>query len=278
MQLTVATYNVHRAIGVDGRQDPLRIADQIASLDAEVVALQEVETPAHPEARALLLRLRGLGFELVPGHTMRRGAYDYGNLLASRLGVISRRFMDLSQPGREPRGLIDAELSLGLTNGATPPLRCLVTHLGLRGWERRQQIARIKTVVEASPAIQQAHTLLLGDFNEWLAGHGRLAALHRLLTPAPRCRSFPSRFPLLPLDRIWYGHGLELMALEVVRTQSAKTASDHLPVLARLRLSLQTLAADAEEGASWRAACPTAHSDRVGPLVTSRESPAAGAH
>lgn len=234
-RLVVATYNIHRAVGGDRRQDPLRIADTIAALGADVAALQEVETPARPEPRALLLRLGELGYEVVLGNTMRRGPHHYGNLLITRLPVLRRRLIDLSQPRREPRGLIDAQLALTGADGSASTLRCLATHLGLRTWERRRQIACIEALIEQRSAQQQTRTLLLGDFNEWLLGHRRLAAIDRLLTPAPRRASFPAAWPVLALDRIWHGSGFALEQLEVVRTPSTRAASDHLPLRARLQ-------------------------------------------
>ncbi|MBK1705273.1 endonuclease/exonuclease/phosphatase family protein [Halochromatium glycolicum] len=239
--IIVATYNIHRAVGGDRRQDPLRIAETIAALDADIVALQEVETPARPEPLILLQRLLEHGYEALLGHTMRRGPHHYGNVLLSRLPITGHRLIDLSQPGREPRGLIDARLRLG-PDSTAPVLRCLATHLGLRPWERRRQIAQVSAALDArapaSAAAELARTVLLGDFNEWRRGHSRLAPLTRLLSPVPNRASFPSILPLLALDRIWHGSGLSLEHLEAVRTASTRAASDHLPVRARLRLRL----------------------------------------
>jgi len=237
--LVVATYNIHRAVGQDRRHDPVRIAETIAALEADVVALQEVETPESPDPLVLLSRLLEHGYAAVLGHTMRRGPHHYGNLLLSRLPVRSQRLVDLSQPGREPRGLIDTELALG-PDPAAPSLRCLATHLGLRAWERRRQITRLSEAL-AEPAGRDAvpglsRTLLLGDFNEWRGRSPRLAPLRHLLSAGPNRASFPSAWPLLALDRIWHGNALSIERLEAVRTASTRAASDHLPIRAWLRL------------------------------------------
>ena len=60
MRLTLATYNVHRCIGTDGRYSPGRIVSVLRELDADVIALQEVDSPAH---RGLEL-LKGIANEL----------------------------------------------------------------------------------------------------------------------------------------------------------------------------------------------------------------------
>ena len=54
---------------------------------------------------------------------------------------------------------------------------------------------------------------------------------------APLRRSFPSRWPLLPLDRIGASRELRLESLAVHRTPAARSASDHLPLWARLHLA-----------------------------------------
>ena len=52
--LRVATYNIHRCRGLDGRTNPARIAEVIRAIDADVIALQEVigagqASPGHAE-------------------------------------------------------------------------------------------------------------------------------------------------------------------------------------------------------------------------------------
>ncbi|WP_200243973.1 endonuclease/exonuclease/phosphatase family protein [Lamprobacter modestohalophilus] len=268
--LTVATYNIHRAVGADRRKDPVRIAETIAELDADLIALQEVETPVADAPLIFLQRLEALGYEARLGHTLQRGAHHYGNLLLSRLPVLSHRLLDISQPGREPRGLIDISITLaplseqadagspvgvGASAEAGSPLdagssadaraqgdavplvlRCLATHLGLSAAERRHQIAAICSHLCDTVPADCDLTVLMGDFNEWRRNSPRLAPIDRLLRPAAMPASFPSRWPLLALDRLWHGPGLELVDGLVVSTAATRAASDHLPLLARLRL------------------------------------------
>lgn len=272
-RLQVATYNIHRGIGRDRRSDPLRVLEVILALDADLIALQEVETPhlASPATLALLGRLAELGYEPVLGPTLRRHDTRYGNVLLSRLPVRQRRRIDLSRPGREPRGMIEARLALNadtarrhscarraasthagfmarllgeprpqraIAHRPTPELRCLATHLGLGGAERAAQIRRIaervdQSLTEETPA---GPLILLGDLNEWHPLHPRFAPLRARFDAAPARRTWPARWPLLALDRIWYRGGLRLETLEVVHTPPARCASDHLPLRAALSL------------------------------------------
>jgi endonuclease/exonuclease/phosphatase family metal-dependent hydrolase len=46
--------------------------------------------------------------------------------------------------------------------------------------------------------------------------------------------TYPSRLPLLPLDRIWFSAPLKLVTIAALR--DAEQVSDHLPLLASLTL------------------------------------------
>lgn len=239
--VSVATYNVHRTLGSDGRQAPGRVADLILGLDAHLVALQEVETPVSPAPRALLGRLADAGYEMLLGPTIHAESHRYGNVLLTRLPVLDSTRLDLSVPKREPRGLIDARLDLApLHHGPpdsvpAPELRCLATHLGLSGAERRAQIARIVERIDGpgDGTTPGPPLVLLGDFNEWWPR--RLRPFSRRLRFAPVRATWPSRWPLLALDRIFY-RNLRLQASVAVRSRLSRLASDHLPLVAQFRI------------------------------------------
>ena len=119
LSLRVATYNIHRAIGTDGRADPERIARVLEEIDADVVALQEVgfgaEVPGH-----LLERLGTMmQAEVIEGATLRDARGHYGNAILSRLPIRRARRLDVSVYRREPRGAIELSTE---ANGASVPL------------------------------------------------------------------------------------------------------------------------------------------------------------
>ena len=94
-RVRIATYNVHRAIGGDGRSDPDRILKVRREIDADVYALQEVE--AHDDGADMLAWLgKQLSFQSVPGTTLVRKDGHFGNGLLSRCPVRRKRITDLS--------------------------------------------------------------------------------------------------------------------------------------------------------------------------------------
>jgi len=230
-RLLVASYNVHRCVGSDGRADASRIAAVVRETGAGVVGLQEVESPCAGQ----LDELAGLtGLHAVAGPTCGASRREFGNALLTALPVTAVRRVDLSVPTREPRGLLDVELDW---HGR--PLHVLTTHFGLSGAERR---------VQAMLTLGELHlsrvgvTILLGDFNEWLPGGRTLRVLERRFGTRRSPRTFPARRPVFALDRIWVQPHTALGEIRAHRTALARAASDHLPVVATVRRAADDLA------------------------------------
>lgn len=231
MRLALATYNIRRCVGRDGRFDPERIATVLNQLRADVIALQEVESRSIGGLELLDHLARETGLEGVDGPTLQRETGRYGNALLTRARVAAVRRIDLSQPGFEARGAIDADL---IWSGRA--VRVVATHLGLRAAERRRQARAILDRLDARAAdnADPAGTILLGDFNEWLPWGPALRLLRARFGWPPAPASFPSSFPIVSLDRIWTFPGASLERIEAHTAAPARMASDHLPVRAVL--------------------------------------------
>lgn len=224
----VATYNVHRCIGTDNVYNPERISAVIRSLGADLVGLQEVDSrmPAGPgmyQLDYLAVRMRA---KAICGPCIQNECSHYGNALLTRLPVIDFRLIDLSVPGREPRGAIDVDIDAG---GRI--LRVIVTHLGCRAFERRRQIKRL---IEYIGKERRRPTVIMGDFNEWTPLSRGIRAINSHFGTTSARASFPSRFPLFSLDRIWVLGGTGRPEFQVQKSPLARIASDHLPLTAKI--------------------------------------------
>lgn len=237
-RIVAATYNIHRCIGADGRYSPGRIAVVLEEIDADLIGLQEVDSRlAAAGARDQLAYIaQRLGFNVAAGLNIVCQRGHYGNALLSRWPILGSRLIDLSAAGCEPRGGIDAEVACpGAANGEA--MRVIVTHFGLRAWERRRQMASLLRHIgdgadDGDRVGGRRPLLLMGDFNEWVRSGPVSRSLRGALSCGSHVASFPARWPLLPLDRICarslgLAHGPAPHA-----SPTARVASDHLPVKA----------------------------------------------
>ena len=243
--LVVASYNIHRCIGVDRRFDPGRVAAVIEELDADIVALQEADRRFGNRMGLLDLATieRRTGLMHVPISQTPGGHGWRGNALLVR-GGHATQVRRLALPGAEPRGALIVDLDM-----AAGKLRVVAAHLGLLRRHRAMQAAAILAALEGAAPMP---TVLLGDLNEWRSGtHSSLARLQPFFGPFthPQQPSFPSRLPFLALDQI-LGHPHELVGPPQVHdTSLSRIASDHLPLCARLHLAAGLGVVDASEAA-----------------------------
>jgi len=244
--LACATWNIHRCVGRDRRYDPGRTRSVLREIGADLVALQEVEV-LYDATDLLAYLTEGSEWLAIPAPTLRRSRGHYGNALLTRLPVVRHRHVDLSLAGREPRGAIHAVMEW-----AGSKLRLLATHLGLGAKERRVQTLRLLELLGQQRVAGPADvTVLVGDLNEWLLWGRPLRWLrsHFLDSPAPP--SFPAGWPVLALDRIWVEPRNRLVEVRTWSSPAARLASDHLPVVARLRgAAIDPLHASGRHGTS----------------------------
>lgn len=234
--LLVASYNVHKCVGVDGKFDPARIAHVIREIDPDVIALQEADT-RFGERRGLLdlsWLERETGLCPVPVSGVAKAHGWHGNVLFFRNSAV-RDVHQVKLPGLEPRGALLSELELA--DGSA--LTVVAAHLGLLNRSRQQQA---RMILDLLAARDERPTLLMGDLNEWRLGDrsslNSLASRFRGMPAA--VPSFPSRLPVLALDRIMCSHDGLIEQVHVHDTALARVASDHLPIKAVLRAAVST--------------------------------------
>ena len=230
MRLTFASYNIHKAVGLDRKRDPDRILTVLHEIDADVIALQEVDRRIGDRATTIpRAELDDTHWRVVEVARRPRSIGWHGNALLVRRDLESREGEALDLPTLEPRGAACGEL---LVEGHA--IRVIGTHLDLSGLRRREQIRSLIGHVEACE--RNLPTVIMGDFNQWGRATGAMREFTKdwmVVTPG---RSYPSRQPVATLDRIVASKHWRCISSEVHHTALSAVASDHLPVVATLEL------------------------------------------
>jgi endonuclease/exonuclease/phosphatase family metal-dependent hydrolase len=224
---------------MDGRTRPQRTIDVLADIDADVVALQEVTgagpgSGSHAEEIGAAL---GMGWVMAPVRQLR--GHQFGNVVLTRLPVRQHVQYDLSWRTCEPRCCQRVDVGFG-----DHILHFYNVHLGTAILERRHQAGRLADIVHD----RRVHgpKLVLGDFNEWMKGLATALLSRRLQSidlrahlKRKRIRTYPGFFPVLHLDHIYYEGEVEVMRVELCRTRRSLIASDHLPLVAELKIGFE---------------------------------------
>jgi endonuclease/exonuclease/phosphatase family metal-dependent hydrolase len=235
-EITVATYNVHRWTGRNGRRtpDPSHAEFVLSELGADVIALQEVLRPTEDEGVLEDIADR-LGLHVAFAAARQHKHGQLGNAILSRWPIQSASTLDISHSRIEKRSALATRFA-----GEMGSFAVIATHLSLVDRTRRRQVRALMGHPElaiAGPAI------LLGDMNAW-----RRCPATRKLDQELRMHdnlkwpaSFPSAKPVLALDRI-YARGAHVSKVWSHDTETSRMASDHLPVIAHVTLP------DSEDG------------------------------
>ena len=234
IDVRIATYNIHRCRGMDRRVVPARIIEVLRDISADVIALQEVigAGPAGAGQAEEIGAGLGMGWVMNCVRTLRQ--HQFGNVVLSRYPIVHHSQYDLSWRTCESRNCQRADLDIG-----GQVLHVYNVHLGTAVLERRYQAGRLASFVHdrrvAGPKV------ILGDFNEWMRGLATktLSSLFESVDIAAylkRRRTYPGLFPVVHLDHIYYEGRVEVTGVEMPRTRKALIASDHLPLVANLRI------------------------------------------
>jgi endonuclease/exonuclease/phosphatase family metal-dependent hydrolase len=239
---SVATWNIHKGVRGIGPRKRLEIHDighAVEQLDADIVCLQEVHEhhrahadhftrwPDQPQADFLAPE----GYEAV----YRTNAYtrggEHGNALLSRWPVQEVRHQDISDHRFEQRGLLHVRVQVHAQD-----VHVVVLHLGLISGSRKRQVAQLGEYLTREVPTD-APLVVAGDFNDWGESlHRPMQQLGLHTCDGLRHPTFPSRLPLLHLDRVYVRH-LHIHSVTVPRGRVWHRMSDHLPLLMQLSLS-----------------------------------------
>jgi endonuclease/exonuclease/phosphatase family metal-dependent hydrolase len=241
----VMTYNVHRCRGLDRVWSPERIAEVIASCHPDIVALQELDVgrarSGHVDQAETIARDLGMDVQFFPA--LRVMEELYGDAILSRWPaktVKAGPLPGLRLPGLEPRGALWSTIRV-----AGVDVQVLNTHLSVLGRERHMQVDTLLGPEWLGHPDCRAPVIVMGDLNATTRSRayrrlaGRFRDVYRACPRrhhAPSRATFPTRFPRLCIDHIFVGQSVDVINACTVRTPLASFASDHLPVLAELKV------------------------------------------
>lgn len=229
VKITFASYNIHKGVGLDRRRDPERILAILREIDADVVALQEVD-------RRFGRRMAVLPLNAIHEHTqyspvplsMKPDSLGWhGNALLIRREIELIEAAPVPLPVLEPRGAIRADLRI-----EGHRVRVIGMHLDLSGLRRRHQVRSV--LAHAAECRDAMPTVLMGDMNDWAIKGGCFREFDQTWNVLAPGRSFPSRRPVAALDRIIVSGECEVLTTGVHRSALSAVGSDHLPIFAAL--------------------------------------------
>jgi endonuclease/exonuclease/phosphatase family metal-dependent hydrolase len=244
VSMNILTMNMHMGFGIFNRRFILpELREAVRSVSADVVFLQEV----HGEHQSHAARVQGWPtisqYEFLADSMWSDFAYgrnavypegDHGNAVLSKYPILRHENLDISIHGTEERGLLHCVLDVPDSG----EVHAVCVHLGLMESHRREQLKLLADLMARLPA--DAPVIVAGDFNDWRQRadrHLQGTGLHEVFVQrfgAP-AKSFPARWPLLRLDRI-YVRNATTHRPKVLSNRPWSHLSDHAPLAVEVTL------------------------------------------
>lgn len=247
MKIRVLSYNIHKGFTAYGSNFVLdKIKSAILAVKADLVLLQEVQGEHHVYREKISSWPKQTQFEYLADQTWEHHAYGknavyseghHGNAILSKYPILTSENEDISYTSYERRGLLHATIQLPEANSS---FEVVCTHLGLFEKDRHNQVnalsKRVKVKVPSNSPL-----LVAGDFNDWRQSLSTKfetdLQMHEVFVSqaSEHVKTFPSWFPMLALDRIYY-RGMKCISAELLNGKSWRVLSDHLPILAEFEI------------------------------------------
>jgi endonuclease/exonuclease/phosphatase family metal-dependent hydrolase len=238
--LTVMTVNIHKGFTTFNRKFILpELRDAVRKVGADIVFLQEVmgTNGTHWDAPHYEFMADEIWPQYAYGRNMVYPKGHHGNAVMSKFPIVHYQNHDVSVAGPEKRGLLHCVIRMP---GHTLDIHAICVHLGLAESHRQQQLELLCDIVR-SEVPEGAPLIVAGDFNDWRRrAHdilGKGAGLHEVFVSAygEAAKTFPARFPVLSLDRI-YVRNASVHLPVVLPRRPWSHLSDHAPLAAEIHL------------------------------------------
>jgi len=240
----IVTYNVHRCVGNDRRLNVARVAEVLAKLEPDVVALQELDvgrrrTGGVDQAHEIARRL-DMACHFHAALTVEEERYGDAILTCfpERLVKVGPLPGYDPIPQLEPRGALWVEVEI-----AGRPVQIINTHLGLIPREQQRQAAFLAGPAWLGHPDCQGPTILLGDFNATATSVvyrtflGQLSAARALAQSRTPTATFPAPLPVLRIDHLFVSPEIQVSDVFAPFTPLTRSASDHLPLVMDFELA-----------------------------------------
>lgn len=233
-QFRVCSYNIHKGFSSTNLRFLLAdIRHAIRTIDSDFVFLQEVRgEDRHPDEARHLNQFEFLADSIWHHHAYGHNAiYDtghHGNAILSKFPFSEWKNTNVSIWSFSQRGVLLGKTEIGIF------LCCL--HLGLFAAERRSQLNMLVELINNNVPTD-APLIIAGDFNDWSLEIDRKIRKQLEVNEAyseifgKPARTFPSIFPMIPVDRIYF-RNIRLVDAEVLSGNPWQKLSDHCALTA----------------------------------------------
>ncbi|MBN1974027.1 MAG: endonuclease/exonuclease/phosphatase family protein [Sedimentisphaerales bacterium] len=240
-RLKILSYNIHKGFTAGNSEFVLvQMRDILRHIHPDIVFLQEVLGEHKKHQKKIADWPENSQFEFLADQVWPHYAYGknsvytsghHGNAILSKFAFSEWENLDVSSNRFESRGILHGVIPLpGLAN----PLHVFCIHLNLLHRGRNMQVKTLcSRIREKVP--DECPIVIGGDFNDWYGMTTRI-----LMQSIPtqeifqsstgrHARTFPSKKPVLPLDRI-YCRGVEVVSAKLLEGKQWQSLSDHLPL------------------------------------------------
>ncbi len=237
-ELVVVTYNINHGEGVDGRYSIERVAWTLAQYEPDIVALQEVDKSSRRTREDLQAEIlaRRLKMRYVFGENVDHMGGNFGNAILSRYPIVSSNNADISPEGSpDRRSLLRATIDV---HGVM--LDIYTDHPGITDGEQAYQVRRLIHILDGLN--RERPMLLMGDMGLEPSSPLLQPLFQRFSHPGGKCgpdfATYPTPLKTRRHDYIFSNRGVTNVDCSVPDDSLAQIASDHLPVVATVRIEL----------------------------------------
>lgn len=243
-KLRVMTLNVHKGLTFFNRKYMLpELRDAINAMEVDMVFLQEVIGAHEGHAKRLVDWLPTPQYEYLADTLWPQFAYgrnavypqgDHGNALLCKFPILQHQNLDVTLSGSEERGLLHCVVDIP----GRAEVHTVCVHLGLRETHRYRQLQLLSDLLNSLPP--EAPAIVAGDFNDWRGRAGPVleaCGMQEAFAAAfgAPARTFPARWPVLRLDRVYVRNALTFSP-QVHARKPWSHLSDHAPLVAGIQL------------------------------------------